>query len=49
MSRNKIAEFVQLQVRQRANFLCEYCHANEQWQYVKFTVDHVIPLLLGST
>jgi 5-methylcytosine-specific restriction endonuclease McrA len=24
--------------------LCEYCHASEKWQYVLFTVDHVIPL-----
>ena len=32
------------QIRQRANYLCEYCHASEQWQYVRFTVDHVIPL-----
>ena len=32
------------QIRQRANYLCEYCHASEQWQYVRFIVDHVIPL-----
>ncbi|MBW4490041.1 MAG: HNH endonuclease [Trichocoleus desertorum ATA4-8-CV12] len=44
MSRNKIPEAVQEQVRQRASGLCEYCHASEQWQYVRFTVDHVIPL-----
>jgi hypothetical protein len=24
--------------------LCEYCHASEKWQYVQFTVDHVLPL-----
>jgi hypothetical protein len=23
---------------QRSNFLCEYCHASELWQYVKLTV-----------
>lgn len=40
---------LQQQVRQRARFLCEYCHTNEQWQYVPFTVDHVIPLKLGGT
>ena len=34
----------QIQVRERACYLCEYCHASEQWQYVTFTVDHVIPL-----
>jgi hypothetical protein len=35
---------VQDEVRRRANFLCEYCHASEQWQYVRFTVDHVVPI-----
>jgi hypothetical protein len=46
--RNKIPESIQVQVRQRAGYLCEYCHASEQWQYVKFTVDHVVPLSLGG-
>lgn len=27
------------QVRIRAQGLCEYCHAAEQWQYVEFTVE----------
>jgi 5-methylcytosine-specific restriction endonuclease McrA len=49
MSRRKISAVMQLQVRQRANFLCEFCHASEQWQYVRFTVDHVIPLSLGGS
>ncbi len=44
MPRSKISEIIQAQIRQRANYLCEYCHASEQWQYVRFTVDHVIPL-----
>jgi 5-methylcytosine-specific restriction endonuclease McrA len=48
MSRNKIPDRIQLQVRERANYLCEYCHANERWQYVRFTVDHVIPVSLGG-
>jgi HNH endonuclease len=43
-----ISEATQEQVRQRANYLCEYCHASEQWQYVRFTVDHVIPLSKGG-
>ena len=43
-ARRKIPEDIQNQVRQRANYLCEYCHASEQWQYVTFTIDHVIPL-----
>jgi len=24
----------------RACGLCEYCHADERWQFVRFTVDH---------
>ena len=45
MSANRyISEATQNQVRQRANYLCEYCHASEKWQYVPFTVDHIIPL-----
>lgn len=43
-----ISESTQNQVRQRAKLLCEYCHASEQWQYVSFTVDHVIPLTKGG-
>jgi hypothetical protein len=48
-SRRKISPSLQQQVRKRANSLCEYCHASEQWQYVRFTVDHVLPLALGGT
>jgi len=44
-----ISEATQNQVRQRAKFLCEYCHVSEQWQYISFTVDHVIPLAKGGT
>jgi hypothetical protein len=49
VARSKISEEIQAQVRQRAVGLCEYCHASEQWQYVKFTVDHVIPITQGGT
>jgi hypothetical protein len=47
--RNAVLTEVQDEVRRRANFLCEYCHASEQWQYVPFTVDHVIPLSRGGS
>lgn len=50
MSANRyISEATQNQVRQRANYLCEYCHASEKWQYVPFTVDHIIPLSKGGS
>ncbi len=48
MSRNKIPETIQTQVRQRARHLCEFCHTDETWQYVRFNVDHVMPLSLGG-
>ena len=35
-------------VRRRAADLCEYCHTNERWQYVRFTIDHVVPLAEGG-
>ena len=44
MSSRKISDSILHKVRQRASELCEYCHASEKWQYVLFTVDHVIPL-----
>jgi hypothetical protein len=28
--------------------LCEYCHTAEAWQYVLFTVDHIVPLVEGG-
>jgi HNH endonuclease len=49
MPRSKISEAIQEQVRQRAKHLCEFCHANERWQYVKFTIDHLIPVSLGGS
>ena len=39
-----ISEANQIQVREPACYLCEYCHTSEQWQYIPFTVNHVIPL-----
>ena len=48
-ARRKIPAHLQEQVRQRANNLCEYCHASEQWQYVRFTVDHIVPIAQAGT
>lgn len=44
MPRRHIPKRVQNAVRQRANYLCEYCHTAEKWQYILFTVDHITPL-----
>ena len=35
-------------VRQRAGRRCEYCHADERWQFVLFTIDHVVPQSQGG-
>lgn len=47
--RRAIPEQIQEQVRRRAKYLCEYCHASEQWQYVAFTMEHIVPLSRGGT
>jgi hypothetical protein len=47
--RGKVSIEIQEFVRQRAAGLCEYCHTQECWQYVRFTVDHVVPLSKGGT
>ena len=35
-------------VGQRAGSRCEYCHADERWQFVRFTMDHVDPKSSGG-
>jgi hypothetical protein len=39
---------IQEQVRRRANYACEYCHTSEHWQAVRFTIDHVVPVIEGG-
>jgi 5-methylcytosine-specific restriction endonuclease McrA len=36
-------------VRERARLLCEYCHADERWQFIRFTIDHVRPQSVGGS
>jgi hypothetical protein len=48
-SRRKHPPEIRQQVRTRAKFLCEFCHASEQWQYVQFTLDHLLPTIQGGT
>ncbi|NMF86688.1 HNH endonuclease [Nodosilinea sp. P-1105] len=38
-----------LQVRQRAKFLCEYCHSPEYLSPDLFTLDHLQPRSLGGS
>lgn len=46
--RPKIATELRDAIRRRANGLCEYCHAAECWQYVEFTIDHIVPRICGG-
>ncbi|NJL55771.1 HNH endonuclease [bacterium] len=36
-------------IRERAGYLCEYCHSPERLSANRFTVDHVIPKSLGGS
>ena len=36
-------------VRERAQLRCEYCHADERWQFIRFTIDHVLPQSTGGS
>jgi hypothetical protein len=36
-------------VREKAQFRCEYCHADERWQFIRFTIDHIIPQSVGGS
>jgi hypothetical protein len=47
--RRLLPRTLQVQVRHRSRALCEYCHTAEQWQYVPFTADHIVPLAQGGT
>jgi hypothetical protein len=48
MLRHKIPANLQQIIRQRANYLCEYCHVSESSQYVAFTMEHIIPISKGG-
>jgi hypothetical protein len=44
----KFPAATQEEARNRADYLCEYCHTDEQWQCVRFTLDHVKPVAEGG-
>ena len=48
MIRPKLPDALKAEVRARAKSLCEYCHTDETWQYVPFTIDHVDPVSSGG-
>lgn len=44
-----INEATRQTVRERANYLCEYCHSPERLSANRFTVDHLIPKSLSGS
>ncbi|MEL7352066.1 MAG: HNH endonuclease signature motif containing protein [Cyanobacteria bacterium P01_A01_bin.116] len=38
-----INALVKSKIRQRANYLCEYCHSSEEASTSQFTIDHLQP------
>jgi HNH endonuclease len=36
-------------IRERARWLCEYCHSSERLSANRFTIDHIIPRSLGGS
>ena len=44
-----VSKAVRQQVRERAKFLCEYCHSSEEFSAARFEVDHIKPRSLGGS
>jgi hypothetical protein len=44
-----ISAAMRQRVRQRANFLCEYCHSSEDVSAARFEIDHIQPKSLGGS
>lgn len=36
-------------IRERANYLCEYCHSSEEASAARFDIDHIIPRSLNGS
>lgn len=43
-----ISDELKRAIRERANYVCEYCHSPERLSANRFTVDHLIPKSLGG-
>jgi hypothetical protein len=44
-----VSDITRRSVRERAGYLCEYCHSQERLAANRFTVDHVIPRSLEGS
>lgn len=43
-----ISKEIRQQVRERAKYLCEYCHSSEEASAAQFEIDHIQPRSLGG-
>lgn len=43
-----ISSAIRQQVRERANYLCEYCHSSEEASAARFEIDHIYPRSKGG-
>lgn len=44
-----VSESTKQSVRERANYLCEYCHSLELLSANRFTIDHIVPRSLDGS
>lgn len=44
-----VSQSLKERVRERAAGRCEYFHADERWQFIRLTIDHVVPSSAGGT
>jgi 5-methylcytosine-specific restriction endonuclease McrA len=42
-------EAIRRLVRERAKYLCEYCHSSEEASAAQFAIDHILPRSLGGS
>jgi len=43
-----ISKELRQQIRERAKYLCEYCHSSEEASAARFEIDHIQPRSLGG-
>jgi HNH endonuclease len=44
-----IGDAIRKSVRERANYLCEYCHSSEEASAALFAIDHILPRSLNGS
>lgn len=44
-----ISDVIRQAIRERAKYLCEYCHSSERLSANRFTIDHIVPQSLSGS